>query len=158
MGSTDMAAAPEAKAVRSTGRPAGIKVMADGQTLPLDKASMRLVMQGWQRKLEMEAAKARLEEVNAALLEAHGGGCKLRVVGIATATLSARSTVKVSDPERLREVLGERWDDLVAERVSYSAYDRLVELSVDGDEPLAPAIRQCLTIADSTAVTWRSDS
>lgn len=139
------------------GRPAGVKVLGN-ETVPLDKPSMRLVMQGWQAKLEAEVAKARLEEINHKLIEAHGYGCKLRVTGIASATLSARSAVRVSDEARLREVLGERWDDLVIETVSCRPRDALVELSVDGDDPLAPAVRECLVVANSESVTWRSDA
>lgn len=145
----------EAK-VAKAGLPAGVKII-DGKETPLDAATIRKVMEGWEVKRIMDEAKARLDAINAELIEAHGTGVALVVTGICRASLASRQTVKVMDAERLEAVLGGRYLDLVREDVSYKAEPRLVEMAMDADDPMQPSIAACLTVCESTSVTWRAE-
>lgn len=138
------------------GLPAGMKIVADVE-IGLEPKEIRLIMEGWEVKRLIDDAKARLDAINARLLEAHGPGCALVVTGLCRASLAERQTVKVSGHERLEKVLGARYADLVAERVNYTAEPRLIELATDGDDPLQPAIAACLTIGGGQTVTWRAE-
>jgi hypothetical protein len=136
--------------------PAGVKIVDGGQT-PLDAASIRLVMKGWEVKKQLDSLKKQLDEINGQLIEAHGAGCALLVTGICRASLAARESVKIVDAERLKAVLGFRFTDLVKTEVSYKPEEKLIEMACDGDEPLQPAIGACLSIAKSESVTWRAE-
>jgi len=94
----------------------GVKII-DGAQMPLDEASVRMVMEGWSIKRRMEDDKSRLDAINASLMAAHGTGCSLVVSGVCRASLAERRTLKISDYERLGSVLGERLTDLVHEKV-----------------------------------------
>lgn len=142
--------------VAKAGLPAGVRIV-DGHEMPLDAATIRKVLEGWEVKKCMEDAKARLDAINAELVEAHGTGCALVVTGICRASLAERETLKISDAERLKAVLKERFDDLVKAEVTYKPEQRLIEMACDGDEPLQPAIGACLKISKSQAVTWRAE-
>lgn len=144
------------QAASKTGTPAGVKVQ-DGGEVALSGADIRLIMEGWEVKRLIADAQTRLDAINAQLLEAHGDGCALVVAGICRASLSARKSIKVTDPARLEQVLGGRYLDLVEETQSYRAQPKLVEMATDGDEPLQPAIAACLTITPGQSVTWRAE-
>lgn len=144
-----------AKAAKA-GLPAGVRII-DGKETPLDAATIRKVMEGWEVKRIMDEAKARLDAINAELIDAHGTGVALVVTGICRAILANRQTVKVIDAKRLEAVLGGRYPDMVREEVSYKAEPRLVEMAMDADDPLQPAIAACLTVGESTSVTWRAE-
>lgn len=148
--------AKQAVKVAKAGLPAGVKI-ADGQEVVLDAASIRKVMEGWELKRQLEALKARLDEINAELIAAHGTGCALVVTGICRASLAARESVKIADAERLQSVLGFRFTDLVKTEISYKPEQKLIEMACDGDEPLQPAIGACLTVGASQSVTWRAE-
>ncbi|TCS69743.1 hypothetical protein EDC61_11943 [Sulfuritortus calidifontis] len=148
----------ETATVAKAGLPAGEKILRDGgEVVPLDAASIRLVMQGWQIKKQIDELKAALDEVNAQIIEAHGTDCSLIVRGVCRASIAEREAVKVTDAARLKAVLGDRFDDLIRTEVAYKAEARLIEMACDGDEPLQPAIAACLTVGKSSSVTWRAE-
>lgn len=155
-GVKEMEMAKEAK-VAKAGLPAGVKIIDGKEEVALDAKTIRLVMEGWEVKRIIDEAKQRLEAINAALIEAHGTGCALVVTGICRASLASRQTIKVTDPDRLEDVLGARMLDLVDTRVIYTASDKLVEMATNADDPLQPAIAACLTISDGQSVTWRAE-
>jgi len=136
--------------------PAGVKIV-DGEQTPLDAASIRLVMRGWEVKKQLDSLKEALDEINQQLIEAHGTGCALVVTGICRASLAERESVRIADAERLKAVLGFRFTDLVKTEVSYKPEEKLIEMACDGDEPLQPAIGACLAISRSESVTWRAE-
>jgi hypothetical protein len=136
--------------------PAGVKIVNGGET-KLDAATIRKLMEGWEVKKIIDEAKARLDAINAELIEAHGTGCTLAVTGICRASLAERESVKIADVERLKAVLGFRFTDLVKTEVSYKPEAKLIEMACDGDEPLQPAIGACLSIGKSESVTWRAE-
>lgn len=138
--------------------PAGEKIKRDGgEVTALDAASIRLVMHGWELKKKIDELDAELKAIHAKLIEAHGAGASLIVHGVCRASIVEREAVKISDAERLKAVLGFRFTDLVKTEIAYKPEGRLVEMAADGDEPLAPSIRECLTVGKSAAVTWRAE-
>lgn len=149
--------AQETAAMDKAGLPPGVKIAGGKDETPLDAASIRLVMQGWEAKKRIDDLKAELDGINARLIEAHGTGCALVVSGVCRASLTERQTVKVTDPERLETVLGGRFIDLVRESVSYQAEPKLIEMATDADDPLQPSVAACLTVSTSTSVAWRAE-
>lgn len=143
--------------ISKAGLPAGVKIVDGKDEVALDAATIRKVMEGWEVKRIMDEARARLDAINAELIAAHGVDCALVVTGICRASLARRQTVKVADAKRLEAVLGGRYLDLVREKVSYQAEPKLIEMAVDADDPLQPAIAACLTISSSDSVTWRAE-
>lgn len=144
--------------VAKAGLPAGEKILRDGgEILPLDAASIRLVMQGWALKKQIDALEAELKAINAQLIEAHGVGASLIVHGVCRASISEREAVRIRDAERLKQVLGSRFTDLVKTEVSYKPEQKLIEMACDADEPLQSAIGACLTVGKSASVTWRAE-
>lgn len=138
--------------------PAGEKIDRDsGEVVALDAASLRLVMEGWQIKRQIEELDARLKVIHAQLIEVHGVGATLIVPGVCRAAITEREAVRITDAERLKKVLGFRFTDLVKTEIAYKPEARLIEMASDGDEPLAPSIRECLTVGKSAAVTWRAE-
>lgn len=151
-----MARSNTAEKVAKAALPAGVKIV-DGNEMALDAASIRKVLEGWEVKKLLEDAKARLDAINAELVEAHGAGCALVVTGVCRASIAEREAVRIADAQRLQAVLGGRFDDLVKAEVTYKPEQRLIEMACDGDEPLQPAIGACLKIGKSQSVTWRSE-
>ncbi len=146
------------KATRKPAPPAGTLIL-DGDEYEAPAALVEAVLAGWTAKLAADAARAELDEANAAIVAAmsnHGPGAVV-VPGVCRCTYVHRQAVKIDDAERLERVLGERYADLVKTAVSHKANDRLLEMAADGDEPLQPAIAACLSIAESDAVTWRAE-
>lgn len=134
----------------------GIKVKGDDR-LDLDENSKQLLECGWALRLQIEKLQAQLDEINEALLEGHGPGCTLMIPGLCRASLAERRLPKIIAADKLRAILGGRFDDLVREEVSYKAEGKLLAMAADGDEPLAPALRECISYAVSQAVTWRAE-
>lgn len=133
-------------------------IRAGNKTRPLDTDTAALLAEGWRLKREIAAAEERLGEINGALLARHGAGAVLVLAGVCRATTATRQTVQIADPDRLRQIVGDRWGDLVAEETRYRALGRLVELALDADEPLAPALRAALELRETQAVTWRAEA
>jgi hypothetical protein len=140
------------------GIPAGEKIARDGgEVVPLDPADVRLVMQGWSIKKQIDELEAQLKAIQEQLIEAHGAGASLIVHGVCRASIAERESVRIQDAERLKQVLGFRFTDLVKTEVSYKPQPKLIEMACDADEPLQPAIGACLTVGKSATVTWRSE-
>lgn len=156
-GAKNMArAAVKTKTVTEEALPSGVKLVDKSET-PLDEGSIRLLIEGWEIKRQMDELKARLDAINGRLIEAHGTGCALVVSGLCRASLVERESVRIEDAERLKGVLGFRFTDLVRTEVIYKPEQKLIEMAVNADEPLAPSIRQCLTVGKSHSVTWRAE-
>ncbi|TCS70745.1 hypothetical protein EDC61_11472 [Sulfuritortus calidifontis] len=138
--------------------PAGEKIERDGgEVTALDAASIRLVMQGWEIRKKIDELDAQLKSINAQLIEAHGAGASLVVHGVCRASIAEREAVKITNAERLKAVLGFRFTDLVKTEIAYKPEAKLIEMAADGDEPMAPSIRECLTVGKSASVTWRAE-
>lgn len=118
---------------------------------------MNLVARGWAIKQQIQALEDQLKRINADLLEQVGLGHAVIVKGLARATLAERHTVTVRDPEVLRSALGDRFADLVREKVTYTPQPRLLEVVCSADEPDAEIYRQALDVKSTVAVTWRAE-
>ncbi|MEO1766767.1 hypothetical protein [Thiobacter aerophilum] len=148
----------EESKVKAVAVPAGEKIDRDGgEITALDAATIRLVMQGWELKKQIDELDAQIKAINAQLIEAHGAGASLIVRGVCRASITEREAVKIKDAERLKAVLGDRFGDLVKVEVAYKPEQRLIDMACDGDEPLQPAIGACLTVGKSASVTWRAE-
>ncbi|WP_114649123.1 hypothetical protein [Pseudothauera hydrothermalis] len=135
--------------------PSGVRIV-DGQEMTLDPATVKLLIDGWRIKGEIEALQQRLDEINRVLADGFECGTRLFATGVCAATVVCREGVKIKDAERLKAVLGFRFADLVKEETVYKPEEKLKEMAADGDEPLAPAIRACLTVSTGRSVTWRA--
>lgn len=93
-----------------------------------------------------------LKGLKAELAEGVGAGCSLVVPGVCRVSVAKTTSVGIKDADKLRELLGERFGDLVSESVSYKPREALISMSADGDDPMAPAYRALLTVRSSTVV------
>lgn len=123
----------------------------DGRTAA-DAAVVRQAMRAWGLVRRIDELEAELAERKAELAQAIGTGRSLVVPGVCRVSVSATRTVTVGDADKLRALLGERFKDLVTESVSYKPTEQLVEMSADGDDPLAPAYRALLRVRTGTTV------
>jgi len=128
-----------------------------GGEAELAKPVIDRLVQAWEMKERAAQIEREIETINAGLVRDFQPGDVLIVPGICRATIASRQTVKITDPVRLEAVLGGRYLDLVREEAVYKAEEKLVEMAADGDEPLGPSIRECLTIRTATTVTWRAE-
>jgi hypothetical protein len=147
------------KALKKPLLPPG-NLIQDGQESAAPDELVAAVLAGWSAKQTADDAKTELDSCNASLVElmADIGPGAIVIPGVCRCTVVHREAVKITDPERLAKVLGvERYADLVKTSTSHKAEERLVEMAVDGDEPLQPAIAACLEIRESDAVTWRAE-
>lgn len=133
--------------------------LADGAAIsakrdaPLDV--LNLAVRGWSLKCQIADLENELKVIQKQLLTGIGVGHAVVVDGVTRATLTERNTVSIEQPAHLRAVLGSRWDDLVKVNVTYKAEPKLIELASSGDDVLAVAIRDCLTVKSTQSVTWR---
>lgn len=149
---------PAKPTLNASRKPVGtLRYAADFPPIDLEARAVRLLLQGWELRQRIESLEAELKTINAKIEQEYGAGATLIVTGVCRATVVERESVKVLDGERLHAVLGERFDDLVKTTVAYKAEPRLVEMSSDGDEPLGPALRDCLGTTSSVAVAWRAE-
>ena len=138
--------------------PAGEHVdRATGEVRALDARTIRIIQQGWHLKLRIEELQTQLNAINADLMTQFDEQANLVLPGLCRVSITEREAVKITDADKLRGVLLDRFGDLVREVVQYKAEPRLAEMACDADEPLAPAIRACLAASKAAAVTWRAE-
>lgn len=141
--------------------PSGVFKDAAGNETPLRATVVRRVMEGWAIRREIEALEERLKALQNKLKEdfqSDGGSISLIVPGVCRLSIAQRESVRITDPDRLQAVLGAgTFQSLVRAEVAYKPEPRLIEMSADADDPLAPAIRACLSVGASTACTWRTE-
>jgi hypothetical protein len=88
--------------------------------------------------------------------EAAGVDVSLVLPGECRIPIAERETVKVSDPERLRQVLGGRFEDLVEASVSYRPTPKLLAIARDAGHPLAAIVSELLAVSTTQTVSYRS--
>ena len=115
-------------------------------------ALVRLAIDAWALARRIDELEAELAERKAELAKAIGTGRSLVVPGVCRVSVAATSSVTVTDVDKLRALLGERFADLVISSVSYKPTDKLIEMSVDGDDPMAPAYGALLRVRSGTTV------
>ena len=113
---------------------------------------VREAMRAWGLARRIDELKAEFEEVKEALAQGLGTGVSLVVTGGCRVSVASTTSVTVGDVDKLRALLGDRFDDLVTETVSYKPTEQLIEMSADGDDPMSPAYRALLKVRQSRVV------
>jgi len=113
---------------------------------------VREAIRAWGLMRRIEELEAELKEAKEALAQGLGTGVSLVVAGVCRVSVASTTTVSVADVDKLRALLGERFGDLVTETVSYKPTEQLIEMSVDGDDPMAPAYRAVLKLRQGRVV------
>ena len=115
-----------------------------------------LTVDGWIIKQKIDALTKQLKEITGKLENSLGAGASLAVDGVCKVTVSERTSFSLTDPEQAQKILGGRFEDLVASEVSYSLIDKLKEMVLDADHPLAAGLRGCIAIKSGVSVTFRA--
>lgn len=119
---------------------------------PAEPTLVQQAMRAWAVVQRMDELEEELKAIKQALAQAIGAGRSLVVPRVCRVSVAATQAVTVADADRLRELLGERFGDLVTESVSYKPTEQLIEMSADGDDPMAPAYRALLRVRTGTTV------
>ena len=145
------AAANEAVNEAEAALAAYIEAHADGARSVPQAALVGKVLAAWSLARRIDALEDELAPMKkelAAALE----GASLVVPKVCRVSVTRSSSVGLGDVEKMQQLLGERFGDLVEASVSYKPSDKLVQMSVDGDDPWAPAYRALLKVRNSVAV------
>ena len=132
-------------------------VVEDGRESPASRPLAQAVLNAWHAKIAADDAKKVYDAAQDVVLDLLRSPCSVVLAGVCRASYSVRQTVKITDPDRLAAVLGERYGDLVAETLSHKAEPKLLDMSADADEPLQPAIAACLKVSESESLTFRAE-
>lgn len=139
------AQAPAAPAAYILERDSGERIDAVAPAL------VRTAMAAWDLVQRIDALEAELKAKKYELAQALAGK-SLIVSGVCRVAVASSHSVTISDADKLRDLLGDRFDDLVDQTVSYKPREALIEMSADGDDPMAPAYRALLTVRSGTTV------
>lgn len=123
----------------------------EGRT-PAEPTLVQQAMRAWDAVKRIEALEEELKAIKQALAQAIGAGRSLVVPRVCRVSVAATRAVTVADADKLRALLGERFGDLVSQSVSYKPTEQLIEMSADGDDPMAPAYRALLRVRTGTTV------
>jgi len=119
---------------------------------PAEPKLVQQAVRAWDVVKRIEELEEELKAIKEALAQAIGAGRSLVVPRVCRVSVAATRAVTVTDADKLRALLGERFGDLVTESVSYKRTERLIEMSADGDDPMAPAYRALLRVRTGTTV------
>lgn len=126
------------------------------ETFPAPANLAELVRKGRDIKVMMDELKAELDTVNAAILAEvprwmDGVGTLHIITEGVDCTVTLRDAVAIENVGTLRELLGDRFPDLVKEKVNFTPEAKLVAIATDGDHPLARDVASCLRIQEAKA-------
>ncbi|MDD3553240.1 MAG: hypothetical protein PHC35_01780 [Deltaproteobacteria bacterium] len=65
-----------------------------------------------------------------------------------------RWSYEITDPDAIKVVLGERYIDLVRERLSVKPEKRLIDMLTSGDDPIGMRAREYVAVKDNIAITY----
>lgn len=134
--------------------PAGL-IERDGQCVSATPDLIALAVDGWTIKQRIDALQKELKTVTEKLENSLGAGAALAVDNVCRVTFSERTTFKLMDPHKCSEILGGRFGDLVDTVVDHTPTDKLKDMLLDPDHPLAESLRACFAIKTATSVTFR---
>lgn len=112
----------------------------------------QVALRAWEMARAIDDLEEELKVLKARLAEEIGAGRSLVVSTVCRVIVSATSSVSIADAEKLRELLGDRWSDLVTESISYKPSEKLIALASDADDPMSPAYRALLRVRKGTSV------
>jgi hypothetical protein len=115
------------------------------------------VLDAWRAKLACDEAEAAYKAAVEAVKAMVDAPCSIIVPGVCRAQYAVTTRVSVIHPETLETILGERYPDLVKVTEKVDATEQLIEMAMDGDDPLAPAIRAALKISQGESFTMRAE-
>lgn len=144
----------ETAAMAKAGQPAAyIEPHGGGERVEAVAAALvRQAVRAWVLVKRVDELEEELKALKEELAQALGTGVSLVVPGVCRVSVAATSSVTVADAQNLRDLLGERFADLVTESVSYKPTEQLIEMSADGDDPMAPAYRALLKVRQGRTV------
>jgi len=146
------------QAIAKTPLPSGEYLdRASGETKPLQRNTLKLILEGWDIKKKIDDLEARLKDINQHLIDGYGAPASLVMRGICRVAVAERTSVKIADESGLRALLGARFDDLVTTKTSYAPTDKLQDIASSADDPLSKPLRKLLTTGSSQTVTWRAE-
>ena len=120
------------------------------QPCKLDTAEKcRRLFQLQQQRKAMEQEEKALREDLDKLLDTDD---KIVLPGECQVMKVASNRLEVTDPDRLREILGPRFDDLVHVATTYKLEERLKQMLEDGDDPAGQAALEVVNYRESTAL------
>lgn len=115
----------------------------------------RLGLAGYNATKEIKSQQEILKGVNQKIVDLMDPGYTLILDGLVQIPVAEREGFILDNPEAIRSILGERFDDLVDERTSYTATPKLKELVADDDSELAKALRPHTKVTTSVSVSYR---
>ena len=133
-------------------KPAKCVIKVGKSETPGTKALARLVNDGLDLKRNLDLIKQSLDAINAQIADAvadHFGddlGTVHVLAGYIDCAITKKDSVQITDGEALQKVLGKRFYDLVRVKMSYAPERRLVDIAVDGDDPLSKKVARYLAI------------
>lgn len=145
---------PEAKPVKekAIAPPSGKAFDDAGEQYKPSLRARKKAFEAWNIKVQMDALKKKLDQLNAELTEEIGIGGKLELDGLCTVAVSQSHTPKVIKGKgaELEAILGTlRFTDLVKTTITHKPTEKLMQLWGDADNPEAKEIRECIEIAQS---------
>lgn len=131
---------------------AWLEVHGQEERSPAEPKLVQQAVRAWDVVKRIEELEEELKAIKEALAQAIGAGRSLVVPRVCRVSVAATRSWTVADADKLRALLGERFADLVSQSVSYKPTEQLIEMSCDGDDPMAPAYRALLKVRSSTTV------
>jgi hypothetical protein len=135
--------------------PAGT-IENDGLMVSASPDLVALAVDGWILKQKIDALQKELKAITTQLENSLGAGAALVADGVCRVTIAERTLFALNDPDKARELLGGRFDDLVQAAVEYTLTDKLKEIVRDGDHALSAGLRECVGVKTSVSVTFRA--
>jgi len=121
------------------------------------------MLKAYEIRNNIEMMKQRLDMLNADMIDAvsdimndeDAGSCRIECAGI-ECRIVMRESILISDHEKLKAVLGDRFEDLVRIKVSYVPEPKLRRLALGSLDPMSDDIMECLEVKDAKAtVTYK---
>lgn len=151
----------QASMVKMKGLPQVKIVGKDGVEKPCPKKLAALAHKAIGIKREYEYWREQLDAVNAELkaalepeLAQVQGSVAIELDEDMRIVVGHRWTWDITDIDAVRAVLGDRYHDLVHERLSARPERRLIALLNDGDDPIGMRVREYVAVKDSIAITY----
>ena len=133
----------------------------DGTVKPMTEKQRQLAVQAWNANLDSKAKTEEMKELKGQIEKSFGTGTSYEVPGITKGSVAETTSMSISSPDELKEVLGKDFKLLTKEvksEVSYKPTDALKALALDADDPRSSQVRECLTINQGVTVTLRGST
>lgn len=142
------------KKMNEDDRPCELIDIRTGHRIEGTERIKRLVKDGWVNTDVKRMLDRQQERIEAELIKSLGMGTMARIRGLCLAFVRQHYNVKINNLSRLRVVLAERYPDICEQEDFINETYNLVELACDADDPLAPRVRECLTITRTHSIEW----